>query len=177
MRTISCSVLWRPVQLSRPNKERWRGAKPRLERADRPDVARLARRAVGVSLGARCRRRFLVGRRRRARLRPGRQKDLQEHLYVMWSSDGHWLFLWDSLSSSQQKAVAVPLSAGRVFPDFPSDDADAIDLWQSLPGARTLDPASVGGLDPSTYVSVKTEELRNLFRVPLPSESGLSLFR
>ena len=55
-----------------------------------------------------------------------------------------------------------------MFPEFPAGGGEALEAWRKLPGARELTrPESIAGLDLSTYVEIRYEERRNLFRVPL----------
>ena len=84
-----------------------------------------------------------------------------------WSPDGSTFYRSTGVQSPGPILV-VPLQPGRAFPDFPAGTSDAETAWRTLPGARMIQRLdSIPGLDPSTYVATKTEERRNLFRVPL----------
>ena len=84
-----------------------------------------------------------------------------------WSPDGATLYLASRIGNPGPTLV-VPLKPGRSFPDFPDGEGDAVTAWRTLPGARRIDrPTSIPGVGDSSYVMVKTDERRNLFRVPL----------
>ena len=85
-----------------------------------------------------------------------------------WSPDAASLYLAIGVRRSPGPILVVPLPPGRAFPDFPAGTSDAATAWRTLPGARMIErPLSIPGLDGSTYVATKTDERRNLFRVPL----------
>jgi Tol biopolymer transport system component/tRNA A-37 threonylcarbamoyl transferase component Bud32 len=84
-----------------------------------------------------------------------------------WSPDAASLYLATG-PDSPSRILVVPLQPGRAFPDFPAGTTDALTAWRKLPTARVIErPASIPGLEESTYVTTKTDERRNLFRVPL----------
>ena len=84
-----------------------------------------------------------------------------------WSPDGALLYCRTAFQPAAP-ALVVPLEPGRAFPEFPSGSADALSAWRTLPGARMLErPISIPGLDQATYIAIKVDERRNLFRVPL----------
>ena len=84
-----------------------------------------------------------------------------------WSPDGASLYLEIGIQPPHP-IVFVPLRQGQAFPDFPAGKTDALTAWRKLPGARMHDrPPSSPGLDESTYIATRTDERRNLFRVPL----------
>jgi Tol biopolymer transport system component len=84
-----------------------------------------------------------------------------------WSPDGAWFYLRLALQPPYPM-LFVPLQRGQVFPEFPAARTDALTAWRKLPGVRTEErPASIPGLDESSYIVIKTDERRNLFRVPL----------
>jgi hypothetical protein len=66
------------------------------------------------------------------------------------------------------KSIAIPIPSGKSFPDLPAAglDANAVELQHV--GASVMEHGPVSpGPDPSTYVFVKTDLQRNLFRIPL----------
>ena len=81
--------------------------------------------------------------------------------FVSWSADGRTLFLGDF------DTLAVPLPPGRWFPEFPADGSPGLGAWANLKGVRRIDSMSVASADSSSYVFVKREDLRNLFRIPI----------
>ncbi len=85
----------------------------------------------------------------------------------MWSPDAASLYLELGVEAPFPTLV-VPLQPGRAFPEFPVGAPDAQTAWRKLPTARVIErPPSIPGLNESTYVITKTDERRNLFRVPL----------
>jgi eukaryotic-like serine/threonine-protein kinase len=85
-----------------------------------------------------------------------------------WSPDTTWLYLrvW---SEAPGKTLMVRLQPGQPFLPFRADGGDAFTAWQKLPGATTeTRDASIPGNDPSTYITAKYDERRNLYRIPLP---------
>ena len=80
-----------------------------------------------------------------------------------WSPDGRLLYL----AADQGRTAAIPVPPGQSLPDLPasgiSSPADAL----TLPGARVIEPGVSPGPNPSTYVFLKTELRRNLFRIQL----------
>jgi hypothetical protein len=85
-----------------------------------------------------------------------------------WSPDARSLYFMTGLEPPYP-TVVVPLQPGRAFPEFPAAGVDAESAWRKLPTAHAIErPTSVPGRDESTYVVTRTDERRNLFRVPLP---------
>jgi hypothetical protein len=82
-----------------------------------------------------------------------------------WSSDGRFLYV--SQSDGTGKTLAFPVPAGRSLPDLPAEGVDP-NAAADPPGARIIGNGLISpGPDPSTYVFVKTDLQRNLFRIPL----------
>jgi dipeptidyl aminopeptidase/acylaminoacyl peptidase len=87
---------------------------------------------------------------------------------LRWSRNGQWLYVTWSRSDTRERAAAIPLRSGEVFPPSPPATDDPLGAWLKLPGVRPLDSPDVSpGPDPSTYVFRKTTQLTNLFRVPI----------
>jgi Tol biopolymer transport system component len=85
-----------------------------------------------------------------------------------WSPDAASLYIGIGVQAPSPVLI-LPLQSGHVFPEFPSDGEEALPAWRKLPSARLVErPESIPGLDQSTYVLTKSDERRNLFRVPLP---------
>ena len=84
-----------------------------------------------------------------------------------WSPDAASLYL--ALGAGSPSPVLVlSLQPGRAFPELSEGTAEALPTWRKLPTARVIErPTSIPGLDESTYVMTKTDERRNLFRVPV----------
>jgi hypothetical protein len=90
---------------------------------------------------------------------------------AVWSSDGRFLYVEidrGTSAASPGKTLAIPVPAGKSFPDLPPSGIDSVAAGSELPGTRVIEHGSVSpGPDPSTYVFTKTEQRRNLFRIPL----------
>jgi serine/threonine protein kinase/Tol biopolymer transport system component len=88
-----------------------------------------------------------------------------------WSADGKFLYVEidrGTSAASPGKTLAIPVPAGKSFPDLPASGIDSVAAGSELPGARVIEHGSLSpGPDPSTYVFTKTEQRRNLFRIPL----------
>jgi Tol biopolymer transport system component len=90
---------------------------------------------------------------------------------AVWSSDGRFLYVEierGTATASPGKTLAIPVPAGKSFPDLPPSGIASAAAGSELPGTRVIEHGSVSpGPDPSTYVFTKTEQHRNLFRIPL----------
>lgn len=81
-----------------------------------------------------------------------------------WSSTGDFFYL-DLVDG---RTLVAPASRGGSLPDFPAGGLESAAGEFKLPGTRLIDAAPVApGPDSSTYVFVKAELQRNLFRIPL----------
>ncbi len=86
---------------------------------------------------------------------------------VAWSPDARTLALSISLGGGAGEALVLPLAPGQVFPAFPTDGSVATPVWANLPGVRKVDRfVSAPGSD-GTYVFTKSDDVRNLFRIPV----------
>jgi hypothetical protein len=86
---------------------------------------------------------------------------------VSWSLDGKFFYVRD-LTAAGRITVAIPLPAGKVFPDSSVDGITDLKRFAALPGARTIEEGLISpGSDPSIYVFTKEDSQRNLFRIPL----------
>ena len=80
-----------------------------------------------------------------------------------WSSDGRWLYV---TLRAADKTYAIPVPSGRSLPVLPAQGVDREAAGR--PEARIISNGSISpGADPSTYVFTKTDQQRNLFRIPL----------
>jgi len=85
-----------------------------------------------------------------------------DNCQAAWSPDGKFLY-----ASIRGRTLAIPLPPGRSLPDLPASGISFTGT-ESLPGTRVIEHGPVSpGPDPSTYVFVRTDLQRNLFRVPL----------
>jgi hypothetical protein len=81
---------------------------------------------------------------------------------AVWSSDRKFLYL-----SAKGRTLAIPIPPGKSLPDLPVSGIRLAEA-EGLPGTRVIEHGAVSpGPDPSTYVFVKTDLQRNLFRIPL----------
>jgi len=83
---------------------------------------------------------------------------------AFWSSDGRFFYY----QPSPGKTLAIPVPAGKSLPDLPCSGISAAAAEGVVPGATVLEHTLVSpGPDPSTYVFTRTDNQRNLFRIPL----------
>ena len=80
-----------------------------------------------------------------------------------WSPDGRFLYL----ATAQGRAAAIPVPPGQSLPDLPASGISSPAEALTLSGARVTEPGVSPGPNPSTYVFLKTELRRNLFRIQL----------
>ena len=84
-----------------------------------------------------------------------------------WSPDGRSFYLALGRGSPSPTLI-LPVEPGHALPPFTSGAMDEATAWRARPGARVTErPESLPGLIESTYVFTRTDERRNLFRVPL----------
>jgi Tol biopolymer transport system component len=87
---------------------------------------------------------------------------------AFWSSDGRFFFYYET-SSGKTLAIGVP--AGKSLPDLlsseKSDAAEGVAPRPTLLEHIDRRPSVSPGPDPSTYVFTRTDNQRNLFRIPL----------
>ena len=87
---------------------------------------------------------------------------------TIWSPDGRRFFIWRGMFAGTRPFLAVPVPAGRAFPEFPADGRAGFEAWLALAGSESMDRDHfVPSNDPSVYVFTKADELRNLYRIPL----------
>ena len=74
-----------------------------------------------------------------------------------------------SLASSQGWKMLLPVPPGRMLPDLPASGFSAPADALALPGARVINQPQplIASPDASSYVFLKTEIRRNLFRIQL----------
>jgi hypothetical protein len=79
--------------------------------------------------------------------------------------------MWKGFFAGRRPLVIAPVPGGRTLPGFPAGDRAAFEAWAALPGAESIERDHfVPGSDPATYVFTKSDELRNLFRIPLAGQ-------
>jgi eukaryotic-like serine/threonine-protein kinase len=84
-----------------------------------------------------------------------------------WSPDARALALNILIGPSAGETLILPLAPGQAFPAFPADGSAAIPVWANLPGVRKVDRFFVVPGSDGTYVFTKTDDVRNLFRIPV----------
>jgi eukaryotic-like serine/threonine-protein kinase len=83
-----------------------------------------------------------------------------------WSSDGKFFYVAFPISAG--KTLAIPVPDGKSLPDLPAAGISLADGTVGLPGALTIENGLiVPGPNPSTYLFIRTDSQRNLFRIPL----------
>jgi hypothetical protein len=76
--------------------------------------------------------------------------------------------MWKGFFAGRRPLVVAPVATGQTFPEFPADDRLPFEAWATLAGAERIERDDfVPSADPSTFVFTKSDELRNLFRIPL----------
>jgi Tol biopolymer transport system component len=81
-----------------------------------------------------------------------------------WTPDGRLY----SLSPSRGRTAHLPVPLRQTLPDLPASGITSPDAVAKLPGVRLIEqPGATPGPLASTYVFVKTEIRRNLFRIQL----------
>ena len=81
-----------------------------------------------------------------------------------WTPDGRLL----SIAAGRGRTVHVPIPPGQLLPNLSASGISSPDEAVKLPGARLIEQQGVApGHQGSTYVFVKTEVRRNLFRIQL----------
>ena len=74
----------------------------------------------------------------------------------------------DGFFAGRRPLVIAPVPAGRTFPEFPAIDSPTFEQWAALPGAEALQQDHfIPSNDPAMHLFTKSDELRNLFRIPL----------
>jgi Tol biopolymer transport system component len=90
---------------------------------------------------------------------------------AVWSSDGGFFYVAIDPNTSLAlpgKTLAIPVPAGQSLPDLPASGIDVSADGIYPPGTRVIEHGSLSpGPDPSNYVFTKTDQQRNLFRIPL----------
>ncbi len=91
-----------------------------------------------------------------------------------WSADGRFFYVTTQGGSgalgqsSIGRTLVIPVPPGRPLPDFPKDGVPLDSAWTGPPGTQVIDRANLAlATDPSTFVFVKSDVQRNLFRIPL----------
>jgi hypothetical protein len=91
-----------------------------------------------------------------------------------WSPDGRFFQVTVQggtstfVSPVRGRTLAFPVPRGRLLPDLSAGAIPLDSEWSGPEGTRVIDRADVVlGLEPSTYVFVKADLQRNLFRIPL----------
>jgi serine/threonine protein kinase len=91
-----------------------------------------------------------------------------ESCRTAWSMDGRRFFMWKGFFPGKRPLVVAPVPAGQTLPEFPADDRPGFEAWATLPGAEAIEQDDfIPSADPATFVFTKSDELRNLFRIPL----------
>jgi Tol biopolymer transport system component len=84
---------------------------------------------------------------------------------VWWSGDGKRLFV----NVDGQRTFVLPIPSGRSLPDIPTTGLDIPPERLAITGMQVLDESDVmPSPDPSSYIYVKSEIRKNLYRIPLP---------
>ena len=72
------------------------------------------------------------------------------------------------VSPVRGRTLVFPIPRGRLLPDLPAGHIPLDSEWSGPEGTRVIERADVVlGVAPSTYVFVRADLQRNLFRIPL----------
>jgi hypothetical protein len=88
--------------------------------------------------------------------------------WAWWSDDARFLYVSVFDESAPESTLVIPLAPGVLVPDFPETGMNVPANQHAIPGTRIIERGRVAlAPDPSTYVFVKADLQRNLYRIPL----------
>jgi Tol biopolymer transport system component len=88
--------------------------------------------------------------------------------WAWWSDDARFLYVSVFDESAPESTLVIPLAPGVLVPDFPETGMNVPANQHAIPGTRIIERGNVAlAPNPSTYVFVKAELQRNLYRIPL----------
>jgi DNA-binding winged helix-turn-helix (wHTH) protein/Tol biopolymer transport system component len=88
-----------------------------------------------------------------------------------WAPDGGFFYIGFAPNSrtNRSKTLAIPIPAGKTFPELPSSGIRGPKDAKVIPGTSLLDGWFISpGPEPSVFAYVKTTMHRNLYRIPVP---------
>jgi Tol biopolymer transport system component len=87
--------------------------------------------------------------------------------WAWWSKDAKAFFV----TTMRSRTFVMPLAKGHMFPELPQSGFDTAQLRSLPPGARVIDEVEARpGSEASTYVYVRSNVQRNLYRIPLDDD-------
>src|SRR5262249_5236529 len=87
---------------------------------------------------------------------------------VWWSDDGKFMYATVIDESAPEHTLVVPIKPGAMVPDVPDPGLNVPINQHAVAGLRIIEQGGVVPIgDGSTYVYVKSDRERNLYRVPL----------
>jgi eukaryotic-like serine/threonine-protein kinase len=97
-----------------------------------------------------------------------------QYCVAAWSPDGRFLQVTvrggtsTFVSAVRGRTLVLPVPRGRLLPDLPAGIIPLDSEWSGPEGTPVIERGDVVlGLEPSTYVFVRADLQRNLFRIPL----------
>jgi len=84
-----------------------------------------------------------------------------------WSADGRFFYVHVSDGTAPDRTLVIPLAPGHVLPDLPESGLSVPVSQYMIPGLQQIPGFAFPAPDSSTYIYVKADMLRNLYRVPL----------
>jgi serine/threonine protein kinase/Tol biopolymer transport system component len=85
-----------------------------------------------------------------------------------WTADGRGFFVSGVTVGPAEQTLVLPIPSGQALPEFPAIGLGDAKLWPHLRGSRVVpEPFAFPTSDAASYVFVKQELRRNLFRIPL----------
>jgi hypothetical protein len=103
----------------------------------------------------------------------GAARKICEACWATWSADGRFFYVAlapasSSATISSGTTLAIPVPVGKSLPDLPANGIALDTAVIELPNARVIEHDALSpGPEPSTYLFTKTDQQRNLFRIPL----------
>ena len=90
------------------------------------------------------------------------------YCFAGWSSNGRSFYVAGVTSGPAQRTLVIPIPAGQSLPDVPSTVLEDATMWSRLRGSWIVPETFASpGSDVGSYVFVKQDLRRNLFRIPI----------
>jgi Tol biopolymer transport system component len=87
--------------------------------------------------------------------------------WVWWSADGRFMSVIVFDESTPDETLVIPLAPGTLVPNVPEPGVNMPANRASIPGLQVIRGRALIGADPTVFLYVKADLVRNLYRVPL----------
>lgn len=88
---------------------------------------------------------------------------------VEWSPDGKSVAITRrAFASAEGVTGVIPLRGNAMLPPIPPKGIRSVDDLKKIPGVQMVSYELASPGPPGSYAYVKTDTLRNLYRIPLP---------